>query len=153
MMENFAIRPLQSADIPALVSLLQSQSSEYVRFFTPFSFDQATITNMLTSREQDLFIGMYWRDRLAGFFMLRGWDEGYEVPAYGVLIDEEYSGYGLTTLSLRMAKAAAKLRGSTAIMLKVHPANTHAKRLFERAGFVQTGVDSRSGSLIYFFRF
>jgi hypothetical protein len=32
-------------------------------------------------------MGIYWQAELR-FFMLRGWDEGFDVPAYGVLIDE-----------------------------------------------------------------
>jgi hypothetical protein len=34
-------------------------------------------------------------------------------------------------------------------MLKVHPGNTHAKELYERSGFIQTGVDPKIGHLIF----
>jgi RimJ/RimL family protein N-acetyltransferase len=85
--------------------------------------------------------------------MLRGWDNGYEVPSYGVLIDEKYNGYGLTRLSLKLAKSICKLRHVPRIMLKVNAGNKIAKRLFEEAGFNQTGVDARTGNLIYHFDF
>lgn len=146
---NLLVRPLKTADAPALCSLLSSQNSDYAQFFRPFNFNQATIYHLLFNAELDVFMGMFWKGRLAGFFMLRGWDEGYEVPAYGALIDEAHSGYGLATLSLRMAKTICKLRRSPKVMLKVHPANTRAKRLFERAGFVQTGVNLSRGILIF----
>jgi RimJ/RimL family protein N-acetyltransferase len=151
MGEAFTIKPLQASDAPKLASMLCSQPVEYVRFFTPFDFDQATISNILDKRKQDVYMGMYWQNRLVGFFMLRGWDEGYEVPTYGVLVDEKFSGYGLTTASLRMAKTICKLCRSPRIMLKVHLSNSRAKRIFERAGFIQTGIDRENDTFIYHF--
>ncbi|HEY9283167.1 MAG TPA: GNAT family N-acetyltransferase [Pyrinomonadaceae bacterium] len=149
MDDDFTVRPLTDADAPALASMLKSQSPEYVRFFTPFTFDEAAVAAILAGSGQDVYMGLYWRARLAGFFMLRGWDAGYEVPAYGVLVDEAHSGYGLTTLTLGLAKAICRLRAAPRLMLKVHPDNARAKRLFERAGFKQTGVEPGSGGLVY----
>ncbi|MBL8155080.1 MAG: GNAT family N-acetyltransferase, partial [Anaerolineae bacterium] len=92
-------------------------------------------------------------DALAGFFMLRGWDAGYDVPAYGVTIAQAYSGLGLARLSLDLSKTICRLRQVKRLMLKVHPENTVAKRLYEQAGFVQTGIDPRNANLIYHFEF
>lgn len=151
MTDGFKIIPLETKDAPQLSAMLRAQSPAYVRFFTPFSFDQEVLADILARQRQDIFMGIYWQDELAGFFMLRGWDEGYEAPAYGVLIDERYSGYGLTRLSLKMVKSICKLRHSPRIMLKVRPENTVAKFLFEEARFIQTGVDAASGHLVYHF--
>ncbi|MGH9903498.1 MAG: GNAT family N-acetyltransferase [Pyrinomonadaceae bacterium] len=148
---NFAARPLRTEDGPELSALLLAQAPEYVRYFTPFAFDRETVSRTLARRDQDVFTGFYWRSRLVGFFMLRGWDEGYDVPAYGVLVDEQFGGYGLATVSLRMAKAVCKLSGAPRIMLKVHPANERARRIFERAGFVRVGTDPEGEKLIYHF--
>lgn len=151
MKEYFSIRRLEIEDAPALASLLQSQRIEYARFFTPFDFGQESIARILARCKSDVFMGICWQDELAGFFMLRGWDDGYAVPAYGVFIDEKYSGYGLTILSLRAAKTIAKLCRASQMMLKVHPANVRAKRIFERGGFVFTKRDDESDNLIYHF--
>jgi len=151
--DNLTIRPLNSEDAPELSALLLSQTPAYVRFFTPFNFDLPSVAGLLTGQGTDVFMGMYWEGRLIGFFMLRGWDDGYDVPSYGVLIDEKYSGYGLTRLSLKLAKSICKLRRVPRIMLKVNAGNKIAKRLFEEAGFNQTGVDARTGNLIYHFDF
>jgi RimJ/RimL family protein N-acetyltransferase len=153
MADDFMVRPLADADAPALASLLQSQSPEYVRFFTPFAFDEAAVSEILAGSGRDVYMGLHWRARLVGFFMLRGWDAGYEVPAYGVLVDEAHGGYGLTTLTLGLAKAICRLRRAPRLMLKVHPDNARARRLFERAGFRQTGVEPRGGVLVYHFDF
>lgn len=151
MPDGFKILPLEMKHAPQLSEMLCAQSPAYVRFFTPFSFDESAIAGILACQRQDIFMGIYWQDDLAGFFMLRGWDEGYEAPSYGVLIDERYSGYGLTRLSLKMVKSICKLRHSPRIMLKVHPENTIARSLFEEARFIQTGVDAASGYLVYHF--
>ena len=151
MADGFKILSLEAKDAPQLSAMLQAQSPAYMRFFTPFSFDPATINAILARRHQDLFMGIYWQDDLAGFFMLRGWDEGYEAPSYGVLIDERYSGYGLARLSLKMVKSICQLRHSPRIMLKVHPENVAARTLFEEARFTPTGVDAANGYLIYHF--
>ena len=151
MPDGFKILPLETQDAPQLSAMLRAQSPDYLRFFTPFSFDESVLSDILARRRQNIFMGVYWRDELVGFFMLRGWDEGYEAPSYGVLIDERYSGYGLARLSLKMVKSICKLRLSPRLMLKVHPENLAAKFLFEEARFVQTGVDAVNGYLVYHF--
>lgn len=151
--DDLTIRPLNLEDAPDLSSLLLGQSPAYVRFFTPFKFDLPSVASLLAGQGTDVFMGLYRQDRLIGFFMLRGWDSGYETPAYGVLIDEKYSGYGLTRLSLKLAKSICKLRRAPRLMLKVNAENIIARRLFVEAGFAQTGVDAQTGNLIYHFDF
>ncbi len=82
------VRSLEVEDTPALSAMLRAQSQTYTRFFNPFKFDPETIASLLAKRNRDVFTGIYWQAGLAGFFMLRGWDAGFDVPAYGVLIDE-----------------------------------------------------------------
>ncbi len=139
------------SDAPALSALLRSQSPDYVRFFTPFRFEQEQIARLLSERRRDVWIGFSWQGSLIGFFLLRGWDEGYDVPAYGVLIDEKFSGHGFGRLSLMMAKSIGKLRRARRLMLKVHPQNHAARILFERASFARAGIDSETGQFLYYF--
>jgi len=153
MTDALIVRPLTHADAPTLSSMLRAQPFDYMRYFIPFAFDELSISERLRAAQQDLYIGMFWGDALAGFFMLRGWDEGYAVPAYGVTIDHRYRNYGLGRLSLEMAKTICRLRGAERLMLKVHPENTAARQLYERAGFQKTGVDPRNENWIYHFDF
>lgn len=145
------VRPLTAEDAPALANMLQRQPQTYMQYFIPFAFDEATIAGLLERCQEDLYMGLFWENQLAGFFMLRGWDEGYTVPAYGVTIDEAFSGLGLARLTLGLSKTICRLRSASRLMLKVHPDNTVAKRLYEDAGFIQTGVDERNNNLIYHF--
>jgi RimJ/RimL family protein N-acetyltransferase len=149
--KTLTVRPLTAADGGALAAMLQAQSADYMAYFIPFAFDAATITGLLTAARHDCYMGFFVDDALAGFFMLRGWDAGYDVPAYGVTIAQAYSGLGLARLSLDLSKTICRLRQVKRLMLKVHPENTVAKRLYEQAGFVQTGIDPRNANLIYHF--
>ncbi len=149
MNNKMAIRPLVVDDAAALSSMLLAQSVEYARFFRPFSFDTAAIADVLSSQGQDVLMGLYWQSQIVGFFMLRGWNEGYDVPAFGILIDERYRGCGLEMLSLETAKIVCKLRGASRIMIKMHPENISAKGVLRKTGFVQSGVEVESGNLIY----
>lgn len=145
----FSIRPLYTADAPTLSDLLRAQSPDYMRYFTPFAFDIEVIEALLAAARDDVYSGVFWGDALAGFFMLRGWDAGYSVPAYGVTIGEEWRGAGLGRLTLAAARSICALRGATQIMLKVHPDNTAARHLYERFGFVRTGHDAKNGNDVY----
>lgn len=150
---RFELRPLRSEDAPHLSRMLSSQPPDYARHFHPFDFDEISISDILSRARRDIFMGMYWGGRLAGFFMLRGWDAGYGVPAYGVLIDRAFSRSGLGKLSLDAALTICRLAAAPRLMLKVHPDNLVAKRLYEGAGFVATGIDDANHNLIYHFDF
>lgn len=147
--QAISIRPLIVTDAPSLCQLLEAQTPAYLQFFTPFSFEVDHLHQLLARRKRDVWMGLRWESDLIGFFLLRGWDEGFHIPSYGVLIDECFRGQGFGRLSLRVAKSIAILRNAPRLMLKVHPQNYEAKRLFENAKFKRTGLDSRTGNLIY----
>ncbi len=90
--KSFSIRPLEPTDAAALSAFIGSQSPEYLRFFHAFGSDESAIAEMLSASKMDVYSGVFWKANLAGVFMLRGWDAGYEVPSFGVLIDEKYRG-------------------------------------------------------------
>lgn len=136
-----------------LSGMLSAQSEQYMQYFRPFAFDRETISNLLSQARDDLYMGFFVDAALAGFFMLRGWDSGYAIPAYGVTIAGDHAGLGLATLSLDTSKTICRLRAVQRLMLKVHPDNLTAKRLYEKAGFVQSGIDSRNANWIYYYDF
>lgn len=153
MNDQLTVRPLGLADASALAVMLREQPDDYMRHFTPFAFDEETVRSILSRREQDVYMGILWADRLVAFFMLRGWDAGYAVPAYGVTVDHRFRGHGLARLSIEMSKSICRLRGVGRLMLKVHPENVVAKRLYEEMGFRRAGDDPRNGNLVYIFDF
>jgi len=133
-----------------LTLLLQSENKEYSKYFIPFSYDIETISGILFKAIKDKFFGLYVENELIGFYMLRGFDEGYSVPSYGVWISEKYSNKGLSTFTLQHAISICKLNAIKKLMLKVHPDNIAAKHIYEKYGFKQTGIDPNIHHLIYY---
>lgn len=146
---DLVIRPLRVEDARALSELLRAGRPEYARFFYAFSFDADDVARMLAGCGEDVYMGLLWGGELAGFFMLRGWDEGYEVPSLGAFIAEKYRGRGLMQLTVELTKVICRLRGAARVMYKSHPDNAPAKKA-AAMGFKQGGVDSATGNLVFY---
>ncbi len=149
MEDHLVLRPLVVADVPDLLTLLSAQSQDYRRFFTPFKFDQATITKILNERKLDLYMGIFWSGKLVCFWLLRGWDSGHKVPTFGVLVDQGFRGHGFEMTALETAKVTCGLRGCGSIMIKTHPDNLSAKGVARKTGFTLMREESVTGNLLY----
>jgi len=145
---DFTIRPLRVEDAGIVSAMLRAQPPEYARFFYAFGDDEEETARLLAGRKRDVYSGMFWRGELAGFFMLRGWDAGYEVPSFGVLVDEKWRGRAFMRISLDMAKLVCRLSGAPRLMAKIHPDNV-SPRGARRLGLVQTGVEAVTGNIVY----
>ena len=145
-------RKLTREDAAALSELLTPASAEYSAHFHPFDFDVSSLEKVLEKALCDQFIGLEivreGKAELAGFYMLRGIDEGFANPMYGVFIASKYSARGLGGLSLAHAEAVCKLSGREQLLLKVHPKNSNAKALYERRGFSFIRVDQENKNLV-----
>ncbi len=146
--KSFAIFPLTPPDAAAIADFLRRQPPEYIRFFYAFGADEAAIGEMLAATEKDIYSGVFWQENLIGIFMLRGWDAGFEVPAFGVLIDEKYRGGAIMRLTLDTAKLICRLSDTKKLMAKIHPENV-SPRGARRLGLHQTGTEESTGNIIY----
>lgn len=143
------IRPLALSDVPSLSALLQGDSDDYRQHFTPFPFDVSSLRQRLASARRDRYWGIWLEGVLVGFFMLRGFDEGYERPAFGIYVAEKMSGRGLARLALDFAERWCARERVPTIMLKVADQNVRARRMYEAAGFLHRGKDPASGQAIF----
>lgn len=146
---NIEIKTLYLYDAEVLSTLLSKSSPVYSKHFIPFPFDRKSIESVLSKAIKDKFYGVFVNESLVGFYMLRGFDEGYSIPSYGVWISEEFSNKGLSTLTLQHAISFCKINSIKRIMLKVHPDNSPAKHIYQKFGFKQTGVDPKNHHLIF----
>lgn len=144
----FSIRPLEPDDAAAVSVFMRSQSSKYLRFFYAFGADESEIAGILSAAGKDIYSGVFWQNNLVGVFMLRGWDAGFDVPSFGVLIDENYRGGAFMRLTLDAAKLICRLSGAKRLMAKIHPDNV-SPRGARRLGLQQTGVEESTGNIIY----
>lgn len=146
---NLVIKELTAEFAKDLADKLTQEKKDYLKYFTPFEFSSTSVENILRKMRLDKYFGLFVNNELVGFYMLRGFDEGHEIPSYGVWISSEYSNSGLSKLTLYHAFAFCKLNGIKTLMLKVHPENLVAKKLYESLGFNKTGFDEKNGNYIY----
>ena len=84
---------------------------------------------------KDLYYVLVEGDTVFGYGMLRGWDEGYEVPSLGIVIHPSVRGTGLGELFMLFLHIVARRRGANKVRLKVHPDNTAAVALYRKLGY------------------
>ncbi len=131
------IRQLNLEDAGVLSALLQTSSSNDQSYFHPFDFDVETIRQHIAKCELDRFFGTFLGPEctLACLHMLRGLDEGYDSPMYGVFVSPEFRGSGLGKLSLYHAIAFSRIKEYPSLLLNVNQSNLRARHLYESVGF------------------
>lgn len=144
-MNDLVVAQLKPADASALFGLLTADNRDYRQYFFPFATDTRSLEERLSSVREDRYWGLWFGDILTGFFMMRGFDEGFRRPSFGVYIARSYSGKGLSTLALEYSMSWCRLNGIHAMMLKVHPDNKYARQAYEKAGFKFLEVCPRTG--------
>jgi len=97
---------------------------------------------------KDLYYVAVSGTAVAAYGMLRGWDEGYQVPSLGIAIHPDARGTGLASTFMQFLHAAARLRGATRVRLKVNSENTAARRLYQSLGY--RFEDSDGGEIVGF---
>ncbi|MGB8166679.1 MAG: GNAT family N-acetyltransferase [Chthoniobacteraceae bacterium] len=150
---SITIRPFGEGDATAALTLLRSAAPDYVRFFRPFEFEIGAVNRLVRAAQKDRWFSIeIVREGEAatpvGFYMLRGIDEGFADPMYGIFIAEEFSGLGLARLSLAHAESMCRLNGWPNLLLKVDPANVRAFSLYEASGFRYLRVDPANGNQV-----
>jgi [ribosomal protein S18]-alanine N-acetyltransferase len=113
----------------------------------PLTIDQAA--QLVRYSGRDLYYLVIDGRRVLAYGMLRGWDEGYEVPSLGIAVDPRARGRGLGLCLMHFLHFAARQRGARAVRLTVGRANYSAIRLYERLGyrFEPRGADELLGKL------
>jgi ribosomal-protein-alanine N-acetyltransferase len=139
--EDFDIRRAGPADCDALAAFFATIGSDddVTAFFHPHPFTREQATSICGRGPglRDLyFVATEGGSHdIVGYAMLRGWDEGFDIPSFGVCVRPDRQGVGLGRLLLEHAVGAARIAGATRMMLKVHRDNAAARRVYESTGF------------------
>ena len=110
-------------------------ASGTARQFHPHPFTADEARKICRYRGKDLYYAVVAGRCVLGYGMLRGWDEGYEVPSLGVAFRPEARGRGLGRAFMTFLHAAAKQAGARRIRLKVYPDNEPAVTLYRSLGY------------------
>ena len=104
-------------------------------FFQPHPFNDEAVEQILNNSRSDLFYVLVEGMDVVGYGMLRGWDEGYEIPSFGMLSILGSESIGLGRVSMHFLGAAAKCRRGPKLRLRVKPQNVRAVKLYESLGY------------------
>jgi ribosomal protein S18 acetylase RimI-like enzyme len=155
-MQYVSFRYLALIDSEMISQLLLNNPPEYTKYFHPFNFEASAIRIVLQKAVKDRFFGVELKSDilpqsdLIGFYMLRGLDEGYKEPMYGVFISSQYSGKGIARLTISHAETFCNFYNYKKILLKVSLENIRAKKLYDDLGFKFLRAEESSGQIILY---
>src|SRR5437868_5658457 len=140
--EGLSFSALSADDAAALADLFErNRIPEVVSQFDPFPLSRETASALATDPGEDRYFAAWLDGRIVAFSMLRGWNEGFEVPSFGILVDLAHPREGIGRwLTERTCEEARKL-GCTRVRLSVYGSNKHARSLYENIGFIESSRD------------
>ena len=80
-------------------------------------------------------------NKIIGYGMLRGWQDNYNIPRLGIIIDKNYRGFGYSKNLMNYLHDVCKLKGSNKVSLKVMKNNKMAIKLYEKRGYIFSEYD------------
>lgn len=130
------LRQVWGRDCEDLGRFLEENSRpEVTRHFHPFPLSRQTACLIACTEHLDKYYIAIKSERIVGLCMLRGWDEGYEIPSFGILVDHRCKGLALGRQMTEFAIAKARELGCPSIRLSVYSSNAYAIGLYQSLGF------------------
>jgi glycosyltransferase involved in cell wall biosynthesis/RimJ/RimL family protein N-acetyltransferase len=132
------LREVEPGDIASLTRFFtRNDVSEVVAGFDPFPLNEETAARIASRVGRDRYYAAFLGDRVVGFSMLRGWDEGYDVPSFGIFVDFDFHGAGIGSRMTEWTVEQARRLGCRRVRLSVYGQNNAARRIYERLGFAE----------------
>jgi len=132
-------RPEHAPALVAFFERLRAQGIE--KHFHPHPLTAAEAQKRAATRGRDFYCVLMQGEVVIGYGMLRGWDEGYEVPSLGIVVDPAVQGHGHGRRLMEYLHATAHAREAKRIRLKVYPDNTRAIALYRSLGYEFQGPE------------
>lgn len=107
-------------------------------YFNPHQSDADAIENILKSSIKDIYkiVIQDGVEGIIGYGMLRGLDEGYDIPTLGIAIDNNYQGLGIGKKFIQHLHAiCVNYLGVCRVRIGVMKGNNVAKKLYENIGY------------------
>jgi ribosomal protein S18 acetylase RimI-like enzyme len=113
------------------------------RWFHPHPLTREEAERLSAYEGRDVYCVLTENGRVLAYGMLRGWDEGYEVPSLGLAVHPGARGRGAGRALMQHLHEVARGRGAARVRLTVDADNDPARRLYEELGYEleRRGVD------------
>lgn len=132
-------KKLMPDDASALGEFFERNNQpEITQYFAPFPLTRESAMFLLRPESRDHFFGLEELGGLVAFSMLRGYDEGYAVPSFGLLVALDCQGQGLGRWLTEKTLYWADHEGIASIRLTVFSGNHTAVHLYSSLGFKET---------------
>lgn len=105
------------------------------KYFHPHPLNDVEAKKRTHYTGKDLYYVLREDSKILGYGMLRGWDDGYEIPSMGIVIHPLMRGFGLGKLFVYFLHVVARKKGASKVRLKVYPDNTNAISLYKKLGY------------------
>jgi [ribosomal protein S18]-alanine N-acetyltransferase len=105
------------------------------RLFDPHPHDPETLARIAARSDADLYCLLVEGDKVLAYGLLRGWDEGFEIPSLGVAVHPAARSIGLGALLMQYLETMAAYRGAPGVRLRVLRTNTAAVALYAGRGY------------------
>ena len=112
--------------------LADAQESDY---FQPHPLTPEHASIIANYHGNDFYSFALLNDIAIGYGMLRGWDDGYDIPSLGLTIHPQFRGVGIGSLLIHYLHTVAMLRGCDNIRLRVNNYNYRAIKLYKKLGY------------------
>jgi ribosomal protein S18 acetylase RimI-like enzyme len=149
MAPSIDIEEVGPAHAPSLADLFERNRGPAVSdTFDPFELTSEQAMRIALEPRQDMYFVGRLGGTLVAMSMLRGFDEGYDVPSFGIFVDHRHHGRGIGRELTTWTVGAARGRGCHAVRLSVDASNTAALHIYRSLGFqeqVRTSVERAAG--------
>ncbi len=119
------------------------------RRFKPHPFSDEGVKQRVSYSGKDFYCLLVEGREVLGYGLLRGWDEGYDVPSLGIAVLPGAQGKGYGRSIMQHLHDEARRRGAKKIRLRVKKDNDPAIGLYEDFGY-HLRPDEEEGFLIGF---
>jgi len=147
MTGEIVIRRISAVDSPALAVFFTALAAdnETVRFFHPHPFTKEYAIELCAKAvtRKDRYYIAYFKGTIIAYMMLRGWDEGYAIPSFGVCTHPALRDVGLGQALLAHAVTECRTASAAKLRLTVFKNNERAAHVYRKFGFVFTDKNER----------
>ena len=146
---NITVDIVKRKEIRYLTNLFfEDLNKEEDNFFTQFTTKQEMI-EVLRTTQKDLFFLIKHKGNICGYMSLRGLDDGYKNPRFGIYIFSEYRNKNIAKTAMEnLFLFCERKRNFLSIDLIVDKDNIKAVSLYKSLGFKSVNENGRNINMI-----
>lgn len=104
--------------------------------FHPHELSYLGLNKAVLSNPLDYYVILIHNNYILSYGLLRGWQDGFEIPSLGIMVDKNHRGKGISIKMMSHLHETAGIKGSSKIRLSVYKINLSAINLYSKLGYV-----------------